>query len=624
MNENPLKKYLTKTVIYALLTLFLIPIGTYLFTIYASKKYDSMILGSINMEIDRDRKLSSADRISIKADYQKSPPSSACTNTQLLGKMYRNEICETYSAMWQFNIARQVAGYTILFSVLILLTIGALSFRAYQSRTNQLSSLKLGWLTLTVSSVIQTILQGVALTWLSYWVTALLFKSYSPKLIGLVGIGVAALAFYVIKNIFQKSESENSVYGELLSEADAPGLWATIRKLAAHLKTEPPKQIVAGIDTNFFVTESPLTLNEKTLTGRSLFISIPLLRVLDKDEANAVLVHELAHLRDGDTASSALLGPKLNQYDHYCHRLLESGNAPVFHVMNLFRAIFEFSLMRDSREREFSADKTAAQAISGSAISQSLIKIAAYSSYRSKTEYSIFETNQKLAETIGISQRISNGWVPYAQSKEFSTDVQAANIPHPFDSHPALADRMSNVNHVVPVSDFGAIAARLPTATWADDILTAHAIEQRLWQVYEKNFSQSHENTLAYRYEPANDEERAVVLQYFPNTQFDLKKNKCIKITYEGIIAPDTTEVIGWDDLKQWQYLDGSFGSDTLVLTHPETRAMGLGNKLTKIKLAGIKPQRESLQSTIQMYWGRHEAAKQHKVNQQLVNHRSS
>ncbi len=50
---------------------------------------------------------------------------------------------------------------------------------------------------------------------------------------------------------------------------------------------------------------------------------------------------------------------------------------PVYCLMCLYRVIFEFALKRESREREFLADRIAAKVVSPPAIVQSLIKIAA-------------------------------------------------------------------------------------------------------------------------------------------------------------------------------------------------------------------------------------------------------
>jgi hypothetical protein len=54
---------------------------------------------------------------------------------------------------------------------------------------------------------------------------------------------------------------------------------------------------------------------------------------------------------------------------------------------------------------------------------------------------------------------------------------------------------------------------------------------------YEQRFAAAHEQSLAYRYEPANDEEREIVLRYFPPVSFDLGNDKRIDIRYEGLHA---------------------------------------------------------------------------------------
>ena len=120
------------------------------------------------------------------------------------------------------------------------------------------------------------------LVWLSFWLTAYFWHSYYIKLIAIAGIAAAAAVFYAVYTLFKKLPSDNEIEGELIAEADAPRLWERIRQLAGRVQTAPPDQIIAGIDTNFFVTEAPCEVRGQTLHGRTLFVSIPLLRVLDQ------------------------------------------------------------------------------------------------------------------------------------------------------------------------------------------------------------------------------------------------------------------------------------------------------------------------------------------------------
>jgi Zn-dependent protease with chaperone function len=475
---------------------------------------------------------------------------------------------------------------------------------AFLSRRAQYLSFVTGWRLLTLVGAAETIVQGALVVWLSFWLTAFFLHLYAIKLIAIAGIGAALAVFYAVVHIFKRPVMSGEVEGELVDEAAAPALWARVRQLARRMKTEPPQHLIAGIDTNFFVTESPLSVGGKALKGRSLFVSLPLLRVLSRDEADAVLGHELAHFRGGDTASSAALGPKLVAYDHYC-AMMHAGRVtlPVFYMLRMYRVIFEIALKRDSREREFKADRVAAKLVSPQGIVNSLIKVAAYARYRAQVEQELFEREQRHGGALGISAQVAAGLAPFARSPHFMDAMESAAVPHPFDSHPPMAERMANVGHIVDPDDYPAVVTRPTVDSWANDMPTAEAIEQRLWRVYEGHFAAVHEQSLAYRYLPETDEERAIVLKYFPPVAFALKGGERIEISYEGLQAPGTDGLLSWDDVTNLEYEDG-IGGDVLKVVHPEKGL--LGAKSTKIKLPGISKQRDVFKGELGRYWHRH------------------
>lgn len=344
----------------------------------------------------------------------------------------------------------------------------------------------------------------------------------------------------------------------------------------------------------------------QSLRGRTLFVSILPLRVLDQTEADAVLAHELAHLGGGDTRSSAALGPKLLQFDQYTWKMRSAGLTIVAHyLLRLYRMIFAFALARDSREREYKADRVAAGLTAPHAIVQSLIKISAYASYRNDVERQLFAQNREHDGALGIAGFVADGLPPYARSDAFIEAMKTADVPHPYDTHPPLLERMRNVGHHVDESAYGAIVATAPQASWADEIETAGAIEARLWSDYEQRFVQNHELSLAYRYEPATEEERAVVLRHFPPVGFALKNGNRIDVSYEGLHpSADGGSTIAWDEVKGLTYKDSSFG-DTLVVTHHD-KGM-LGARTTKVKLAGLGKQKENFKAAAGHYWQRHQ-----------------
>lgn len=599
------KKDLFKVLALTLVSLFLVPVATLLFAKHAQQQFDRTILRSIERQVDQDPSMSAESKAQTKAFYRSNPTSSLCADTDAELVQDKDMFCEPFSDVWQFYAAHLIAQWTVLAGVAVLLAELLLGAVAFWNRKAQYLSFVLGWRMLSLVSAAQMLVQGAMLVWLSFWITAFFFHFYSIKLIAVIGFVVAVAVFFAITGLLRRPALGNTIEGELVGDGDAPGLWANTRLLAARLKTAPPKQIVAGIDTNFFVTEAPLTVAGKVLTGRTLFVSLPLLRLLDRAQADAVLGHELAHFRGGDAASSARLGPKLVQYDHYLMMMRGGGlTVVVYHLMYLYRVIFEFALMRDSREREFKADRTAAKLVSPQAIVQSLIKIAAYDSYRSEIERELFEHDRQHGQQLGIAQFVASGLAPYAASAKFVKAMGSASVPHPFDSHPAMLDRMKNVRHLVKPDAFAAIVTEPAVRTWADDIQTAPQVEQRLWAAYEQGFAADHERTLAYRYVPDNEMERALVLRYFPPVQFQLKGKLAIAVSYSGLQLPGRPDELSWDEVKTLAYENG-FGGDVLTVTLHEKGL--LGAKTTKVKLPGIGKQREPFKTVLGVYRHRHE-----------------
>jgi len=608
--DSALRQDLLKTLLLAALALFLIPALTYGFVRYAEKQRDASFLHMVEERTYADPRATSEEKQAQIAFYRLRLPSTICSNREEQARTYREAVCAPYGEVWQFHAMRAASGWTLAGGVVVLLAVGALGALAFVNRAWQYASFVLGWRFMTLASAAEVVVQGSMGVWLSFWVTAFFVEKYYIKLIAVVGIAVlGAVAVLVIK-LFQRVQSRNAVEGEVVPEADAPLLWRRIRHMAKRLKIAPPDQLVAGIDSNFFVTEAPIAVGGQTLKGRTLFVSIPLLRVLSVAEADAVLGHELAHFRGGDTRASAQLGPRLQQYDQYVHGMAEGGFTMVVHpFLQLYRMVFQLALSGDSRAREFKADRTAAKLVSPQAIVQALVKISAYDHYRSNTERTLFERNQLLGSTLGIAASVAQGLRPYAASDDFVDDMRTAHIPHPFDSHPPLGERMRAVAHRVHPDEYGAIVQQTPQTTWADEILQADAIEQRLWARYEQEFARSHEQSLAYRYEPANEAEAQLVLKYFPPVVFALKDHQQVEVNYSGILPAGGEPLLPWDAVRALQYNASSFGDSLTVTLHEK----GLvGSKTVKVKLAGLGKQKDAFNAAVSHYWRRHQIMRSH------------
>lgn len=594
----------TKVLFWLLLTLFLIPAITLGFAEYGNR--------SLNQEYTQffieDAQKQHQDAGKLAGFLQENPPSSVCgpVSEDLLN--YKKAVCAPGSELWQFYMMDNVAFWTLIAGCFVLLMIVLFSALAFRNRKSQLLSLMLARPFLMLAGSLEVIVQGVMLVWLSFWGTAFFTQTYYPKLVILVGLMVLAGIYYIIKGIFKKLPPEENIEGEVVSREAAPALWSRIDALAARVGTTPSDHVIAGIDTNFYVTEAPLRVNDHLLKGRKLYVSIPLLRQLTLAQADGVMVHELTHLHEGDTASGALLGPKLHRFDLYIALMSENvATLIVYYPLYLYRMLFELAWQRNSREREFVADSNASALISPAAIIESLIKISAYASYRYEVERDLFANNALHESELGIRKTIAAGLPAHVNSPGFISAMREHNVPHPFDSHPPLTERMRNVGFSVEETAYAAVAAELPTESWVDLMPVANNIEQQLWQKYERDFSSTHEESLAWRYQPTGEEETALVLKYFPNVPFTLKDGSQVEITWQGIVLPKTAELLDWDNVKNINVLR-NFGRDTLHVQHVQPNAHG--KKRSKIPLPGLKKEIERFKQVLAWYWHRHQTVR--------------
>jgi Zn-dependent protease with chaperone function len=591
----------------AVIALLLIPGLTFLFTQHVQKTWDQDFIDSTRVQLQREAPDQALRNAAIMQMLEATPPSAVCSSSNPEHAAYRADVCEAFGDVWQVHWMDKTALFALIASAALLLLIAALGKMAFGDRDAQHRSMVLAWRLLAISGALIVVLQSTMVVWLSFWLTAFFFQKYIIKLIVVIGIIGVVAAAAAVNEIFAKIPLGMAIPGEEIGEQDAPALWSRIRALAAQMGTAPPNHIVGGIDTNFFVTEGTATVAGRELSGRILYVSLPLLRVLDQREADAVLAHELAHFKGGDTHRGAALGPKIAQFDTYCAAMHGAGLTIVaYFLLILYRTIFELSMMRSSREREFIADRAAAEHVDGLPLIRALIKVAAYSSYRNRIEQELFERTERHEGTIGIADYVAHGLQPFAHSEEFLTLMEYANVPHPYDSHPKLRERMDNVQCAIAENDYGQVLSDAVEQSWASEILTGAAIEARQWNEYESHFAQAHDQTLAYRYLPANDEERAIVEAHFPPVSFALDLGRSLEVRYDGLALPDK-RYLNWDDVSAINYSD-NYGDDVLVLTLRETDTTTAGT--SKVGLPNIKPQREQLKAVLGQYWYRHKVAR--------------
>jgi Zn-dependent protease with chaperone function len=243
-----------------------------------------------------------------------------------------------------------------------------------------------------------------------------------------------------------------------LPKEEYPELWHFVMSLANEVKAECPKSIIAGLEPNFYVTEARVRCVDGTLSGGTMYISLPLCRILSLTEMKAVLAHELAHFRGLDTRFSKRFYPIYRGVSEalagIASAFSDKGGVgqvvllPTFVILTYFLACFSDAEAEISRERELSADAEASKAAGPSSIASALVKIHAFSQVWPAIE-------DQMKEQIAQGKVLVNGSRLFAtivnelDQTEAIRGLSQDGPSHPTDTHPALNVRLASLNLTV-------------------------------------------------------------------------------------------------------------------------------------------------------------------------------
>lgn len=589
---------------YALPVLFivLIPAAGWWFSWYATSRYDERMLRSALASIDQNPALDARAKAEGRAFYSAMPFSTYCASEEPSRSPGMTSEC---SMLRQFAWMRTLSIASLGIGLIAFVFASVCVLVSLTSQRSLHASFVAGWHLLKVAAILQAVSQGVIIVMLSFWTTVVWFDQYLPKLILAAGVLAGGAVWLIMKATFKRIELDGQVEGMVLAPEAAPAFWSHVRELCRTLGTDPPAHIIVGVDDNFFVTEHPMLVRGERLTGRTLFVSFSLLKVMEKGEADAVLAHEMAHFSGEDTLYSKRMSPALARYGEYLGALHQGVvSRPIFHFMLFFWALFQLSISRTSRQREFRADRIAAETTSAQHMGRALIKVAAYATYRRRIEHQLFSQDVK-QESLGIAMRVAHGFGAYVSSPSLLGDISGSSFPHPFDSHPPLDARLTALRAPIVPSHYSRLLTEPITASWFNEIEGAEALEQQMWAAYEEQFAEAHEASLAWRYVPRTPEERAIVERHFPARPFATKRQDATVIfDFARIRFSGWQTAIGYEEIDSVKIRE-SFGRKFLTLD------LGKGRKKMELPLHRF-PDAAMVVDTFQRYSARHANAQQH------------
>ena len=366
------------------------------------------------------------------------------------------QLCsEVNPVFWLKNssIVSGIAGIALLMSFVIV------ARSAGQSRT-KIAKLfpPLVFFSLFILSIL-VFVQGAILTYGAYLAETTAIQQVHFYLIGAIGIGALMAGFGLIKSSIKLASKQSmSIMGTTLDREKHSTLFSFISQIAEKLGARSPDNIVVGLDPNFYVTSADVDVigEDIKLTGETLYLSLPLSRILTEEEIKAVIGHELGHFRGDDTYYSLKFSPVYSGLTHAIDAM-ENNKSSVLSYITSLPALAVLSYMMDafhrnvstiSREREFEADRASAEVAEPRALATSLLKIGLYAHAWGDLQNKIVERMQIRKFTTNMSQLFAS-IVKYDVNEESLPEVigniSQETVSHPTDSHPPTANRISEL-----------------------------------------------------------------------------------------------------------------------------------------------------------------------------------
>jgi Zn-dependent protease with chaperone function/uncharacterized tellurite resistance protein B-like protein len=304
---------------------------------------------------------------------------------------------------------------------------------------------------------IQVAVQGAIVTYGAYILEVWLIERVHYFLIGGIGLGAVVATFAVFSAVFKMyKKASHFQIGKVVGEQDDPALWAFVRSIADEIKAVSPDNIIVGIEPTFYVTAAEVRgSSDVPLTGETLYLSLTLLRLLDKSELKAIVAHELGHFKGEDTSYSLKFAPVHRGLANSIRGLSGNGEEsatqiaalPALAVLQSMYESFDLSIAKVNRAREFEADNVAVSATSAEDFSYALTKVSMFSFVWANVIKHNIERLSKRKVDDNLS-KVFEEEIAYTfsldQVKLISENVLGNKISHPTDSHPNLADRLDN------------------------------------------------------------------------------------------------------------------------------------------------------------------------------------
>jgi Zn-dependent protease with chaperone function len=407
------------------------------------------------------------------------------------------DICSTNDHL---RLMSRASVWSAILGLVLLLAIQIASYAARSNRQLLLRLFKPGfYVTAVVVTVLIAVHATIAIAAI-YYGESISTGRLHVKIIALIGIGAIVGIAALCRSVFSLVQKVHAtVIGTEITRQQAPALWDRVERLAKELRALPPERIVVGLDPNFFVTEADVICLDGTLSGRTLYCSLPLCRILEDQEFDAIIGHELGHFKGLDTQYSQHFFPIYRgtiaslaslQQSGGEHVLMKIPLLPAMAVLNHFLEKFSVAEKSISRARELEADRQGASVTSEMALASALVKVHAFSGVWEQLRQAAVAVLHEGKCYTNASTLYSEAVASVATPKAFD-NIADTHLSHPTDSHPPLGIRLAALK-IRPDDAFQRALVVRPMSPSIDFLPGAEETEKAISAAYQAILAQEY------------------------------------------------------------------------------------------------------------------------------------
>ncbi|HEX2890935.1 M48 family metallopeptidase [Vineibacter terrae] len=333
------------------------------------------------------------------------------------------------------------------------------------------------------------VVQGAILAYGVYIVEAIAIHRVHYVLVGAMAIGAAIGAVMMISAGFRLSrQTPVPAMAVEIQEHEQPGIWKLVSDIADKLGARRPAHLIVGLEPTFYATASDVALigSSTILSGETVYVSLPLMRLLATQEFAAVIAHELGHFKGEDTVYSLRFVPIYKSLGHALHSLSGHEGAssfaliPAATLLGFFLERFAIAERGIGRQRELEADRAGASVAGEEPLASALIKVSTCaagwqfvrSAMADALDHGKTLTNASRFLRLHVAEVLQA-----ADKSQLLSEIATSRLDHPTDTHPPLAERLKALG--IDVAD-GSRWLVLGEQTAIDILMDAERIEEGL------------------------------------------------------------------------------------------------------------------------------------------------